>query len=83
MHSQTITSPHVADVIPCTLVYLECTYGWAIRMVQVALGLGVITRLNESECMSQCSLVCVYCVHWLALDGPYVNGGRHGNQTHW
>ena len=47
MHRQAITSPHVADVHPSTLVYLECTNGWAIRMIQVALGLGVITRLNK------------------------------------
>ncbi len=42
MHGQTITSPHVTDVIPCTLVYLECTNGWTIRMIDVALSLGVI-----------------------------------------
>jgi hypothetical protein len=47
MHRQAITSPHVADVHPSTLVYLERTNGWAIRMIQVALGLGVIARLNE------------------------------------
>jgi hypothetical protein len=47
VHRQAITSPHVADVIPRTLVYLERTYGWAIRMVEVASGLRVITRLNE------------------------------------
>jgi hypothetical protein len=42
MHRQAITSPHVADVHPSTLVYLECTNGWAIRVIQVALSLGVI-----------------------------------------
>lgn len=42
MHRQAITSPHVTDVIPRTLVYLKCTYGWAIRVIDVALGLGVI-----------------------------------------
>jgi hypothetical protein len=57
MHMQAITSPHVADVHPSTLVYLERTNGWAIRMMHVALGIGVITRLNECEGMSQCSLV--------------------------
>ncbi len=42
VHGQAITSPHVADVHPSTLVYLERTDGRAIRMAQVALGLGIV-----------------------------------------
>lgn len=42
MHRQALTTSDVADVHPRTLVYLECTKGWAIRMIQVTLGLGVI-----------------------------------------
>ena len=57
MHGQAITSPDVTDVHPCTLVYLERTDGWAVRMVQVTLGLGVITRLNDCKGVGQFSLV--------------------------
>ncbi len=82
MHRQAITSPHVADVHPSTLVYLERTYGWAIRMVQVALGLGIVLGLNEGESMGKCSLVCVYGVHGLALDAMRYDVVVHGKQTH-
>jgi hypothetical protein len=40
---------HSSDVSPSTLVYLESTKGWAIRVTPVAYGQVIITRLNQRQ----------------------------------